>query len=407
MNHQGITKLMIAGTVSATLGLSCSSKSEGEEGVDVEKAPYQAWDANTATVFTGATKTDDTAVMKLEKLPDTERVVNGKTLATYVAAMPETAATPIDASSPNSATVEAGVDEDGTITITSFSGNGIVGAATGLDLGTLAGETITLSDPLSINMDEMATGETRTAVINTTIAGLDIPVSVTYGPEEEDVSLDIARGHIVGCRRFHVSGQFESTGLPLSGELIEGDGYYHPTLGLVGWSVPSLGIGLTMSASSNYGTATEGWNVIQKTQVLTATVGSFSLSTYDRAGQYDADKNTHAKMLLELRWADEANATTLDAPHELMAPVTFGTFGGMFYFAHEMVETSASVFFPEENGNGFRYWYGFVSQGAKNQEANGISYDIIVDKDSSLPDLRVTGRIGYNILPAGSYALTN
>ena len=86
-----------------------------------------------------------------------------------------------------------------------------------------------------------------------------------------------------------------------------------------------------------------------------------------------------------------------------MAQVNFGTMGGMYYFPHELIESPVSVFFPEENGNGFRYWYAFVDQAAKNQDENGISYTISVDKDASLPELRVTARIAYEILQAGEY----
>jgi hypothetical protein len=405
MNPARLHKLLVTSVALATLSLSCSSSDNKSGGsVDVEKSPYQRWDENTAAVFTGATANDPESVVKVQKLPGTEREVDGQTVATYVVGMPDNTWDEVTETSPNSATVEAGVADDGTITVTSFTGNGIVAAAAGLTgLDVFSGETVNLAEPITVNMEEMTVGETREAVINATMAGIDIPVTVSYGPVEEDVSIETARGHIVGCRKFHVSGQYDVPLLPLSGQLIEGDGYYHKTLGLVAWDIPSLGIGLTMAGSANYGSATEGYNVIQKTQVLTATDSRFSLSTMDRAGEYDADKESHAKMLLELRWADETIATTHDQPDSIMTPVTFGTLGGMFIFGFELVESPVSVFFPEENGNGFRYWYAFVNEGAKNQTENGISYDVIVSKDTALPDLRVTARIGYTILPAGTY----
>ena len=384
--------------------LACSGEEEQGGETDVRNAPYQKWDGNTATVFEGVIPGELDAVMKVEKIPGTETEVDGRVFNTYEAGFVAAKTDDLVTTSVDSATVTASVDPDGTIYITTLESNGFVEALTGqAELEIWPGEEIVLAEPVVINLDEMSIGETRTATVPLEALGQELPITVTYGPVEDNVTLMSKMGPIVGCRKYELSGSFEMAGLPLSGTLIEGAGYYHPKLGLVGWEAPDMGIGLTMAGSSTMGDATEGFNVIAKTEVLTATSTRFSLHTYDRAEQWDADKDTHAKMLLEMRWADPEVAMVHDAPDPMMVSVTFGTMGGMFYFPHDLVEAEGSIFFPEENGNGFRYWYAFVDQAAKNQDNNGISYIISVEKDATIPDLRVTGRIGYTILPEGSY----
>ncbi len=376
---------------------ACSDKSS-EDKLDVEQSPYQKWDENTVAIFGGVTATNSDTIIKLGKIHDSAKIVDGVEVFSFVAAVVSDPSEELSASLSESVVVEGSVDANGTINAVSFIENGIIESATGIpDVLGLSGNKVDISPPLSVNLEEMSVGETRDAQITVSVIGIDIPVSVTYGPVEDNLSVETPRGHIVGCRKFVVNGTFTLAGMPLSGDLIEGSGYYHPTLGLVAIEAPNLGVGLTLLDSVNYGDAENGWNVIQKTSVLTDNITQFTLSTQDRKNEYDADKNTHAKMLLELRWADENDALTLEEPDPYLTQITFGTFGGMFYFPHELIESPLSVFFPEENGNGFRYWYAYVDQAAKNQDDNGISYDIIVSKDLSLPDLRVTGRIGYQI----------
>lgn len=382
---------------------SCTEKDEGSE-ANVQEDPYEKWDDNTAYVYEGTVPSNPDAVLKAEIVPGTQIVIDGRTYNEYKAGFVASKDDDLAALTTATATGTASVDEDGTVYISSFEGNGAVATLVGVpELNVFSGETVTFDPPMVINMDEMKVGETRNATISVNVAEISVPVTVSYGPVEDGVTLMTAMGPVQGCRKYHVSGSFEYEGFPMTGTTIEGNGYYHPSLGLVGWEAPDLGIGMTMSGTTNFGDATEGFNIIQKTDVLRGGHASFTLDTYDRIGQFDADKNTHAKMLLELRWADPDVAQTHDAPHDLMAPVTFGTMGGLYYFPHELLESPVSVFFPEENGNGFRYWYAFVDQAAKNQSENGISYTIKVDKDTTLPDLRVTARIGYTILPAGAY----
>src|SRR5690606_14212728 len=106
---------------------------------------------------------------------------------------------------------------------------------------------------------------------------------------------------------------------------------------------------------------------------------TFRLSTYDRAGEFDADKTVHAKMLLELRWVDEDKARTDEFP-ALFSP-DFGTVIGMF--PASFVSSPISLLHPAENGKGYTFWYAFVDQAAKNEPGEGgIAYHAGV----TLPD---------------------
>jgi len=152
-----------------------------------------------------------------------------------------------------------------------------------------------------------------------------------------------------------------------------------------------------MTDSSDCGSIdSSGYRTIRKVAVVDSSSSSFKLDTYDCDGnQIAADKNTHAKMLLELRWADETMAQTDTQP---LPNVEFGTTMG--YFPNSMAESPASVFHPEENGKGFKYWYSYVSQAAKNEPGdNSTTYHISVRAVTGLSAVRVTGRIYYKVLP--------
>jgi hypothetical protein len=125
--------------------------------------------------------------------------------------------------------------------------------------------------------------------------------------------------------------------------------------------------------------------------VLTPERPNFSLSTYDVAQTHDADKDTHAKMLLELRWADADRAATTDQP---LVTETFRTVFGVF--PSLLVPSPVSLFHPEENGLGYTFWVGYVDQAAKNEPINGISYAVDVSLPNSITHpVLVTARIHY------------
>ena len=394
---------MVHVATGAFLCLLCAACSgDGDNGkTDVQNDPYAKWDHNTAIVFQGTLAGDPDSTLKFAKVPNSETIdANGNKNNHFVLGIVNG---PSDALSPQSndaITLEGNFNNEGPVHIKSVQSNGFISKVIGLPgLDILENQPIELPEPVVIDIDAMHQGEVREEELRIQIAGLPVPMQVSYGIAEDNVSVQTPRGHVIGCRKVDVEATIELLGFPLSGQLLQGTIYYHPTLAIVAMEAPSLGIGLPMTETPNYGDAASGWNTLQKTQVLTANHREFRLSTYDRAAEFDADKNVHAKMLLELRWADEGDATTLPQPDPFSLNTTFGTSGGMFYFPHDFIESPISVFFPEENGNGFRYWYAYVDQAAKNQPEDAITYEINSIKDASLPDLRVTGRIGYHLVP--------
>ncbi len=174
---------------------------------------------------------------------------------------------------------------------------------------------------------------------------------------------------------------------------IEMSVWYHPAFGVVKVQIPMFEVGMDIDGEHDCGDPlADGFNAIQKVGVVEAGGERFSLNVYDCAGDFAADKNTHAKMLLELRFADEDLAKSTTPP-----PVVeeFGTVFG--YFPETLVQSPVSIFHPEENGHGFVYWYALVDQAAKNAAGdNGISYRIEVrPTDYQVSAVRATARIVY------------
>ena len=63
------------------------------------------------------------------------------------------------------------------------------------------------------------------------------------------------------------------------------------------------------------------------------------------------------------------------------------------------MQSPVSIFHPEENKQGFTYWYAYVNEAAKNEPGeNGILYRIKVTfPDYMTSPVRVTARIRYPI----------
>jgi major membrane immunogen (membrane-anchored lipoprotein) len=178
---------------------------------------------------------------------------------------------------------------------------------------------------------------------------------------------------------------------PISGEV-----WLHPELGVVGIKVPLLGIENGLEGETDYGPATTGMNACKKVAVLDDQNPSFELNTFDRKKVLDADKMTHAKMLLEVRYANDADAKAQTSLQGVQ--IQFATESG--FYNHSLVESPISFFHLEELGKGYRYWNAFVDQAAKNQPGqNGIAYKITVNKTPGSPPVRVTARILYKLVP--------
>lgn len=193
-----------------------------------------------------------------------------------------------------------------------------------------------------------------------------LPFDMTLVPEEEGVVAPAPMGDIPGCRRATVT-------LSTSGIAIEAEIWTHDDLGIVHGVVDAEPWG-------TFEMGTEGWTgfadaggvrLIQAEQILDASRPSFSLSTFDIDGDFLADKNVHAQMWLELRFADADRARTEDRP---AVTETFGTVFG--YFPSMLVRADASVLHPDDADEGFVYWIAAVDQAAKNEPENGIAYSL-------------------------------
>ena len=215
-------------------------------------------------------------------------------------------------------------------------------------------------------------------------------VAIDYTTTDDDAALETALGVLHGVHKVELETN-------LAGQDVNADIWIHPELGVlkafVDYPAPD-GITLDMVGTMDYGDPDAEWNAIRSMQVLDGDNGVYKLDTYDAAGELDADKDTHAKMLLELRWADADVAATDREPGYPGVIIDFGTLWGTYPFV--LTQSPVSLFHPEENGKGYTYWYAFVDQAAKNESINGISYHITVTADTDInPALRVTGRIIY------------
>ena len=223
---------------------------------------------------------------------------------------------------------------------------------------------------------------------------VDVPLDWTLKLEEENVSIDTPSGSYSGVRHYTGSGKISEGTLGdfLGNTEFTGEVYFSPTLGIpVKYKLNGVNFDGDLESVWDYGDPDEtGYRVMKKSGIVNSENPSFQLSTYELKGNFDADPDQHAKMLLEIRYLDE-NAAKNDPMPEIN--VEFGTVSG--YFPSQLVESPVSIFFPEEEGEGYKYFIAYVSQAAKGH--NGpISYRVSVSGGESVKPLRVTARIYYN-----------
>ena len=260
-------------------------------------------------------------------------------------------------------------------------------------------QTVRLDPPVgvpqavSVSDWELAINGTPTTV---TIAG-------TYTLVGANETVETQHGAVSGCRHYRIEGgTTEIAGLPLP---IEGEGeiWVRTGIGIVaGWyELPQFAGGarqtFSLESFSASGDAGGGRSVVRRDQLVSATSGTLDMSTYDVNEEFDADRNVHAKMLVEARWADPERARTDEMPP---LSVEFTTIFG--YFPHPgLVPMPASILNPHENGNGYRYWFAYVDQAARNEMGDGTSYGIEVRWFGDAGDsdtVRVSALINYRKL---------
>jgi hypothetical protein len=286
---------------------------------------------------------------------------------------------------------------DNTVDFAGFLHSSLVG-------GIVPAASMTFTSPIKVNLDAplgqpQAVSASGTLTLTDSAATSNASVSGQYQLVEKSATVVTGVGTLSGCSHFSGQATSDSAGIPavFQGQVINADLWYHPSFGVVAFNTPDIGIGTVMTGSNDCGSVDSfGYKIIRKVGVVDAS-SSFNLDTYDCDGnQLAADKNTHAKMLLELRWVDETQAKTDTQP---VPAVEFGV--PMGYFPNTMTESPASVFHPEENGKGFKYWYSYVNQADKNGPGdNSTAYHIKVDGVTGLAAVRVTARIYYKVLPS-------
>jgi hypothetical protein len=286
-------------------------------------------------------------------------------------------------------------NSDGTIDFAGFLHSSLVG-------GLLPAASMTLTAPIKVNLDPPI-GQAQTVTASGTLTLTDssttssADVTGQYTLVEKDATVTTGVGPLSGCNHYSGQAVSNSAGIPAAfkGQPISADLWYHPSFGVVAFNSPTIGIGTAMTDTSDCGSVdSSGYRTIRKVGVVDAS-SSFNLDTYDCDGDSIADKNTHAAMLLELRWVDETQAKTDTQP---LPNVEFGVPLG--YFPNAMAESPASVFHPEENGKGFKYWYSYVSQADKNDVGDSTAYHITVGAVPGLSAVRVTARIHYKLMHA-------
>jgi len=274
---------------------------------------------------------------------------------------------------------------------------------------------VVLDQPLTVQLNPPLNtpqpAQPATVGANITVAGDSTPhqgqVTGQYTLIEDNATVDTSMGTIHGCK--HVSGSSTVTSdllpsvvtaLPLSGEL-----WYHPDYGVVAFNSPELGLGLKMTDTSDCGAPdSDGFAIVRKVGIVDS-AHPFKVSTFDDCSQqFDADKNEHAKMLLELRWADDTKAKA--GAVDTLGPMLHVEFGDITedldgYFDFAPTKSPVSIFHPEENGQGFNYYYGYVSQADRYKTTNGIEYHVSVGLDSGASPIRATARIYYKKFPVG------
>lgn len=260
--------------------------------------------------------------------------------------------------------------------------------------------SVALAEPIDIDLNPtVGTEQTITATATVTLLGqpVDVDVSGSYTMVSDDESIQTEAGVLNGCRKFTGSGTATNSEILslLGADQASGDLWYHPSLGVVRAVIKVPGKDdyvFDFMGTTEMGKATSGVNRVQGMRVL-HTLERFELSTYDARGEFDADKDKHAKMLVEARFMDDEKAKTSDRPP---IETEIGTVFGVY--PHQLVASPVSFFHPEENGKGFTFWIAYVDQAAKNESSNGIAYHVnaIVPDYGSSP-VRVTSRIVYTI----------
>jgi len=264
---------------------------------------------------------------------------------------------------------------------------------------------VTLDTPVAVDLDAIPVGQPQTLSVSgkVVIAGqpeIRASGTATWTKTRTDAVVETKLGSVGGVEVYEgevvlEEGEGHWVLDAVKGMKVRGTVFMHPTMGVLQYETPDFPLGGAMTGSRGCGDPGAGdWNTIQAVGLVAPGQPPFDLDTSDCSGEWDADKMRHAQMLLELRFADDDQARTSQQPP---VDVTFGTAWGWFPF--QLLPSPVSIFHPEENGQGYTFWYAYVNEGAKNEPGdNGILYHVEVrPTDYQTSPVRAAARIHYGI----------
>jgi hypothetical protein len=258
--------------------------------------------------------------------------------------------------------------------------------------------SFTLDTPVTVDLAAPVGVPQRVALSGTaSIGGMSLTASAqgTYTIVARDVTVDTPAGPASGCLEVRLDGA-----VPLLFGAMEvstgGTIWYSKALGVVKAQLdaPFSGLSAGIRGSRGWHDLGDGFASVEAVQILGAekTPERFQLASSDVG--HTADKRVHAKLLLELRWAEEAAAKREARPN---VREELGT--GFGYFPATLTRSSVSFLHPEENGRGYVYWIAYADQAAKNEPGDdSTTYVATVQYDGSGGPLRVSSRIVYKRL---------
>lgn len=262
----------------------------------------------------------------------------------------------------------------GSVTLGGFS---TTAALNGIDLD------VRLDAPLVLDVT-VPVGTPQAVEVDGTITlgGADgtegyLPLAATYTVQGHDAVAPTPMGDIPGCHEV----TFDGAAGPLA---MSGTIWTHDDLGFVHADLDAGAFGTFSAGMGGYVGWEEGGatSVVQSEGYVSPSSPAFYASTTRGLGVYDADKNVHAKMFLEMRWADDALARTATP-----LPVTVLFTAGWGYFPHLLVQSDTPYLHPEEASEGYVWWLAFVDEAAKNDPSeNPISFDVSVNHDGTSAD---------------------
>ncbi len=293
--------------------------------------------------------------------------------------------------------IEAWIRTEGeTITLAGaeiFDGSMKLGDAKLPDYGLTLTQPIsaTLDPGVGVEVEATAKGEAK---LGTSTIQVDFKGTYTL----ESKAADVATAGASFTTAWKYTGKAKPLGKDATGEL-----YVVPGLGVVGgsWSWPEGPEGLRGGAIGLLGSNEQhiegGVRVAVANGTLTASgMSKLRLDSYELSGgEFDGDKMQHAKMLLEVRWADPDKAKT-----ETQPPAVFSAGTSAGSYGTPMTKVSVSVLHPEDNGKGYTFWSTLVDQADKYAPGpNGIQYWCQIAATSDEP-VFAAARMHYTLYPA-------